>query len=75
MWGNVNIGEVPTPNYKIKLENIALYVQKVTSSDTCRLAIINTMKIALVKYQIHRVKIAHFQSLVVWQAELKKILC
>ena len=37
-----------------------LYVQKVTPSDTCHLAIIDTMKIASVKYRICQVEIRSF---------------
>ena len=56
MRAAANIGEVPLPTYKIKQDEIALYMQKVPPSGMCHLAIIDTMKITPVKYQIHRVE-------------------
>ena len=48
-------------NYKIKLEEIELYVQTVTPSDILsRFAIIDALKISSVKYQIRCFKICLF---------------
>ena len=60
MRANVIDGEAPPPDYNIKLEGIVLYVQIVMPSDMCFLAIIDTLKIAPVKYPIRHVEMRLF---------------
>ena len=60
LWANADNEEGLPPNYKIKLEKIVLYVRKVTPPDTCSLAIIDTVKIAPVKYPIRCVEMRSF---------------
>ena len=51
----------PPLTYKIKLEEISLYVLKVSPTSTCCLAIIDTMKIApVIKYLIQRIEMHSF---------------
>ena len=60
MRADTNIDGHPPPAYKIKLEEILLYVRKVSPSATCRLAFIVPIKIASVKYLIRCVEMYLF---------------
>ena len=48
------------PAFKIKWDEIARYIRKVASTTTCRLAIIDALKIVPVKYPIQRVEMRTF---------------
>ena len=52
-------GNAPT-TYKIKIKEITLYVQKISSSAMCQLVIIDAMKITPVRYLIRHVSVCSF---------------
>ena len=51
-----NIGENPPANFRIKIDSISLHVRKITPSNTCRLGIIEGLKLSPIKYPIRHVE-------------------
>jgi hypothetical protein len=55
-----NIGEHLPADYRIKIDSISLHIRKIKPSNTCRIGIIEGLKLTAVKYPIRRVEMRTF---------------